>query len=269
MNEYIHGYSARELKRLREQSGILEELLHSEVSYPAGAHVLEVGCGVGAQTAILARRNPEASFHSIDISLESLSAAKEYIDGLNLTNVTLENVDINAKPFKPESFAHIFICFVLEHLPDVAKTLAYLQTILRPGGTITVIEGDHGAAVWAPATKASQIAWNGLIKTQTDLGHDPLIGRRLFPLLSKAGFSIKSIEPLPIYADGHNPELLADVVNKIIVPMTETAKEAAISTGYTDEATWEKGISDLAATADPSNGSFFYTWFKGVGIKER
>ena len=251
MNEYIHGYSARELQRLREQAGILEELLHGEVSYSAGDRVLEVGCGVGAQTAILGRRNRQASFHSIDISPESLIAAKEYIGGLNLTNVTFENVDINAKPFEPETYDHIFICFVLEHLPDVAKTLTHLRGVLRPGGTITVIEGDHGATVWSPATEASLIAWNGLIKTQTDLGHDPLIGRRLFPLLSKTGFSIKSIEPLPIYADGHNPELLDGVVNKIIVPMTETAKEAAISAGYTDEATWSEGMADLAATADP------------------
>ena len=267
MNEYIHGYSARELQRLREQAGILEELLHGKVLYPAGANVLEVGCGVGAQTAILARRSPKTSFHSIDISLESLSAAEEYIHSLGLSNVTFERADIRKEPFRSETFDHIFICFVLEHLPDVAKTLTYLREVLRPGGTITVIEGDHGATVWSPATEASLIAWNGLIKTQTDLGHDPLIGRRLFPLLSKARFSIKSIEPLPIYADGHNPELLDDVVNKIIVPMTETAKEAAISAGYTDEATWSEGMADLAATADPSCGSFFYTWFKGVGIK--
>ena len=134
MNEYIHGYSARELQRLREQSLILEELLHGKVSYSTGDRVLEVGCGVGAQTAILARRSPKTSFHSIDISSESLSAAKEYIGGLNLTNVTFENVDINAKPFAPNTFDHIFICFVLEHLPDVAKTLTYLREVCGQAG---------------------------------------------------------------------------------------------------------------------------------------
>ena len=130
-----------------------------------------------------------------------------------------------------------------------------------------MIEGDHGASVWSPETKESQIVWDGLIRSQEALGHDPLIGRRLYPLLNQAGFAIESIKPAPIYGDGHNPELLADVVNKIIVPMTETAKEASISAGYTDEATWNEGITDLAATADPLCGSFFYTWFKGVGIK--
>ena len=267
MNEYIHGYSDRELQRLREQAGILEELLHGEVSYYGGQRVLEVGCGVGAQTAILARRNPDAFFHSVDISPESLTAAREYVHTLGLPNVTFEQADISAEPFGPESFDHIFICFVLEHLPNVAKTLAYLCSILTPGGTITVIEGDHGASVWSPETAASLLVWESMIRVQEELGHDPLIGRRLYPLLSQAGFSIESIKPLPVYGDGHKPELLADVVNKIIVPMTETAKEAAMSAGCTDEVTWEKGIADLAETSDPSHGSFFYTWFKAKGVK--
>ena len=39
---YVHGYSEREFERLRDQSGILESLLHSGTSYSAGSKVLEV-----------------------------------------------------------------------------------------------------------------------------------------------------------------------------------------------------------------------------------
>ena len=52
---YIHGYSEREDRRLRDQSQTLAELLHQDVVYPAGSRVLEAGCGVGAQTVILAK----------------------------------------------------------------------------------------------------------------------------------------------------------------------------------------------------------------------
>ena len=52
----VHGYGARESERLRDQAGALVDLLHADTAYPAGSRVLEVGYGVGAQTATLAAR---------------------------------------------------------------------------------------------------------------------------------------------------------------------------------------------------------------------
>jgi len=65
---YIHSYSEREDRRLRDQSQTLTKLLHQDVVYPAGSRGLEAGCGVGAQTVILAkngslRRNGIADWH--------------------------------------------------------------------------------------------------------------------------------------------------------------------------------------------------------------
>ena len=45
--EYVHGYEARESERLVDQANVLARLLHSDTTYPAGAQVLEAGCGVG------------------------------------------------------------------------------------------------------------------------------------------------------------------------------------------------------------------------------
>ena len=53
-NSYVHGYNAKEGTRLQDQASTLVELLHSDTLYPAGNRVLEVGCGVGAQTITLA-----------------------------------------------------------------------------------------------------------------------------------------------------------------------------------------------------------------------
>ena len=53
-------------------------------------------------------------------------------------------------PSGPESFDHVFVCFVLEHLTRPAEALIILRRLLRPGGTITVIEGDHGSTYFHP-----------------------------------------------------------------------------------------------------------------------
>jgi len=72
---YVHGYRAREAERLADQAGTLVDLLHGDTAYPAGSRVLEVGCGVGAQTVTLAQRSPEARITAVDISPESLVEA--------------------------------------------------------------------------------------------------------------------------------------------------------------------------------------------------
>jgi len=55
---------------------------------------LEAGCGVGAQTVILAGSSPQAAFTSIDISEESLAAAQRRVQEAGFTNVTFQHADI-------------------------------------------------------------------------------------------------------------------------------------------------------------------------------
>ena len=73
--DYVHGYSGREAMRLVDQAMTLTELLHHDTHYPAGARVLEAGCGVGAQTVTLAARIPGAAVLSIDIASASIAAS--------------------------------------------------------------------------------------------------------------------------------------------------------------------------------------------------
>src|SRR5436305_46040 len=145
--DYVHGYSSRESTRLTDQATTLTELLHGDTSYPDGVRVLEAGCGTGAQTAILAAHSPGATFTSIDVSDESLAAARRAVSA---PNVSFQRADIFALPFPDHHFDHVFACFVLEHLADPAAALAALRRVLRPGGSITVIEGDHGSAYFHP-----------------------------------------------------------------------------------------------------------------------
>src|ERR1700730_18242059 len=128
--DYIHGYHARENERLQDQAGTLVDLLHADTAYPAGSLVLEAGCGVGAQTVTLARRSPDARFTSIDISAASLAEARRTIDAAGLTNVKFQQADIFALPFAAESFDHVFVCFVLEHLSRPVEALAILNGLI-------------------------------------------------------------------------------------------------------------------------------------------
>ena len=259
---YVHGYSQKESVRLVDQATSLTELLHSDTAYPAGSVVLEAGCGVGAQTVALAANSPQAAFVSIDLSEASLAQARLRTRGL--PNVLLQRADIFALPFAPESFDHVFVCFVLEHLRDPAAALAHLRRVLKPGGSMTVIEGDHGSAYFHPDSEAARGAIRCLVDLQRDAGGDSLIGRRLYPLLVQAGLREVRVSPRMVYADGSRPQMAEGFTRKTFTAMVEGVAREALGRGLIDQATWDAGIRDLYRAAEP-DGTFCYTFFKAVG----
>ena len=174
---YVHGYDARERQRLLDQAASLVELLHHDTRYPAGSRVLEAGCGVGAQTVTLAGNSPLAQITSIDVSETSLAAAAAAVQGAGLGNVIFQRADLFDLPFASQSFDHLFVCFVLEHLAAPVAALQALQRVMRPGGTLTVIEGDHGSAYFHPRSARADRAIQCLIDLQAQSGGDALIGR--------------------------------------------------------------------------------------------
>ncbi len=173
---YVHGYQPRENERLLDQAGALLDLLHSDTSYPSGSSVLEAGCGVGAQTVTLAQRSPDARFTSIDVSAESVAEAKRKTRAAGLFHVQFLQADIFALPFAPESFDHVFVCFVLEHLSRPVEALAILGKLLRPGGIMTVIEGDHGSTFFHPDSGAARMAIQCQVELQRLAGGNALMG---------------------------------------------------------------------------------------------
>ncbi|MRR16461.1 MAG: methyltransferase domain-containing protein [Deltaproteobacteria bacterium] len=263
---YVHGYDPRENMRLQDQASTLSDLLHSDTAYRAGSLILEAGCGVAAQTLTLAVNSPDAFITSVDISETSLAEAKRKADEAGLTNVKFQRADIFDLPFAPESFDHVFICFVLEHLPRPDRALACLKHVLKKGGTITVIEGDHGSAYFYPESSKAQKAIECQVELQHRAGGNALIGRELYPLLNKAGFSSVRVSPRMVYADPTKPGLVDGFTKKTFTAMIEGVRETALRAGLLEPDIFDQGIRDLYRTAE-GDGVFCYTFFKAVGKK--
>ena len=265
--KYVHGYDQRENIRLQDQASTLVELLHSDTYYPAGSRVLEAGCGIGAQTITLARNSPEAHFTSFDISENSVAEARKKIKGAGLTNVSFQQGDIFKLPFKPESFDHIFVCFVLEHLAKPVEALHSLKNLLKAGGTITVIEGDHGSTYFYPDSEAAHKAIQCQVALQKRAGGNANIGRELYPLLNSAGFAAIRVSPRMVYVDSSKPHFVEGFTKNTFTAMIKGVRESSIAAGLIDEKTFDDGIKGLCRTTE-TDGVFCYTFFKAIAAKQ-
>lgn len=264
--EYVHGYSETEARRLADQATTLNNLLHHDSLFKPAGLVLEAGCGTGAQTVIIAPQNPECRFTSVDISQDSLAEARKRIERENIKNVSFRQADIFNLPFEDEAFDHVFICFVLEHLEKPLLALESLKRVLKKGGTITVIEGDHGSAYYHPQSDAAQATIQCLIELQERMGGNSLIGRELYPLLFKAGFADVNVSPRVVYADASRPEMVDGFTRKTFIAMVEGVKDQAVEGGMMSMEDWNRGIADLKRSA-AADGTFNYTFFKATGRK--
>jgi hypothetical protein len=143
-----------------------------------------------------------------------------------------------------------------------------VRTVLRPGGTITVIEGDHGSAYFYPDSEAAREAIRCQVELQRAAGGNAMIGRELYPLLRTAGFSEVRVSPRMMNVDSSRPDLVDGFTKKTFTAMIEGVRKAALEAGIVDPEAFDRGLRDLYATAG-KDGVFCYTFFKAVAYRAR
>jgi SAM-dependent methyltransferase len=100
----------------------------------AGDHLVDIGCGVGRLTRVLAARAAEVT--AIDVSAEMLAQAKEH--NAHLDNVRWVHGDGTSLAGIDDNWADgVFSHVVFQHIPDPQITLGYVREmgrVLRPDG---------------------------------------------------------------------------------------------------------------------------------------
>ncbi|PVF94105.1 S-adenosyl-L-methionine-dependent methyltransferase [Serendipita vermifera] len=115
---------------------IVERLLHPAEG--ASSKILDVGCGTGMWAIDMARRFPHVSVLGVDLAPHS--------PGLEAypPNVRFEVHDINLGMAKfHNQFDMIQMRCVVGGINDMGKTLSELFLSLKPGGFLTIIDGDY------------------------------------------------------------------------------------------------------------------------------
>src|SRR5205085_4187402 len=125
------------------------------------------------------------------------------------------------------------------------EALRGLKKLLRPGGTITVIEGDHGSTYFYPESSAAQKAIQCLIDLQRAAGGNALVGRQLYPLLMEAGLEAVHVSPRMVYVDSSRPALVDGFTKKTFTAMIEGVRQAALDAGIIEAEAFDAGVRGL------------------------
>ena len=105
--------------------------------------VLDLACGTGDITFMLARQLPKGSAVGLDIVPEMIALAEKKRISQGVTNCRFECADIMKMPFPDQSFDRVTCGYALRNVPDVEEALREIHRVLKPGGTFHSLEFGH------------------------------------------------------------------------------------------------------------------------------
>jgi SAM-dependent methyltransferase len=234
--DYIHGFSVDEQDRLCAQARFLEPMVFADVDFTRRRRVLEVGCGVGAQTEILLKRFPGITIQAVDLSSAQVERARERLrEPISSGRVRVDAADAARLPFPDASFDAAFICWVLEHTPDPAAVLRELRRVLAPGAVVFGIEVMNASLFLSPHCSSAMAYWDALNRGQQTAGGDPFVGAKLGNLLKEAGFMDIRTKPWSIHHDQRDRAALAGKLD-YWEPLLASAAPQLVASGLVDQA---------------------------------
>ena len=261
---YLHGFDKKEQDRLIHQARFLEPYVYSGIDLEFQKNLLEVGCGVGAQTQILCRRFPDLKITGVDLSEKQLVAARHQLKSeLKKDRVEFFEQDAQKLNLKKKNYDAAFLCWFLEHVPDPLLVLKKVRKHLKPGAKIYCSEVFNQTLFMEPYSPAYLKYWFEFNDYQSLIHGHPFVGAQLGHLLLEAGFTDVQTEVRPFHFDSREPEKRA-AFTEYFYQILLSAEKNLLSTGRISQETLQQMKKEVEVVKKAPDAVFFYAYMRAT-----
>lgn len=168
-----------------QQHAIIRTYL-TDIPASEGTRILEVGCGTGAVTRMLAVW--PGVVEAVGVDLSPLLVTKARALGAGIAHLSFEEGNATALAFPDGTFDVVVLHTLLSHCPTPEKVLAESCRVMRPGGWVAMCDADFPSVTVAcgdhdPLQACAEAFVEGFV-------HDKWLVRRLRALTQRAGLRL-------------------------------------------------------------------------------
>ena len=209
---YVLGHSNREIQRLQRQAEMLRpitERLLVSAGVESGMRVLDIGCGPGDVSMLIADRvGPTGHVIGIDPSAEAIDAARlRWVEpGRSNVEFLVDRVDT----YDPSTTFDAAVCrYVLIHQVDPSGFLRSMRRLVRPGGVIALHEMDIARGIQSyPRVPQLHEIYDAVFSALLRAGTAFDVGGRLVRVFADAGLPPPKLFSQTIVERGEDAVLL-------------------------------------------------------------
>jgi len=262
MSAYIHGYNEEEFQRLLHQAEFLAPYIFENLDFSATKRILEPGCGVGAQTRILAEISPNAEVIAFDSAESPILKAKEWL--LNQPEFSRRIQFLQTNPIKlQENYSNYFdtcyICWMLEHIAEPVTFLSEIKPLLQNNGRILITEVQNDSLVLFPECPITMRFWKAICDYQLSIDGDPYVGLRCVDYLKQAGYRNIVQRPYTMRLDASTPQKLGDMLRYWVELMRSVNP-------FLPSSLWDGVEKEMHDLSKHPQAVFSYTFIQSEGV---
>jgi ubiquinone/menaquinone biosynthesis C-methylase UbiE len=262
-NDYVIAGGQPGFDRLRVLArvwGDSTETLLRAVGVGPGMRCLDVGCGAGDVTMLLASMvGPAGSVVGSDADRVQLDLVEQEVERLGVTTVALVHQDVMDLEASGE-YDVVYSRFLLQHLVDPVEALRQMWRAVRPGGVLVAEDAVFLAEFCEPPHPGFDFWQYAYQETLRRHGGDPLSGRRLHSRFREAGIPDPQLELVQhVYLSGEGK----------LMPYLTIARTAPriVSSGVATQSEVDAALAQLAdlandTTSAVSSPRLFQCWVR-------
>jgi SAM-dependent methyltransferase len=262
---YVLGNLDNEISRLEIQSAFFEPLTRQTLQRAGikkGMSCLDVGCGAGSVTKILAEMvEKKGQVIGTDVDEKYLEYCRNY---RSQPNVSFMQDDIASSRFTKEMFDAIYSRFMFVHLKDARKAIHSMKQLVKKGGPIIIEELDHAPDSWLcyPESQSINTLRDIYVTLVRKAGGDPYAGRKIYRLMVEESLDASVECDSPCLLMGHEP------YNTLGWRIAESLKPQIQSYGLLSDQEYNNMYSDLKhLSTDKKTFITYARFFSIIGRK--